>query len=278
MDGTTAKTGMARKRAPARAAGTPAGSPAPGKGASGKAAPAKAAPGRGAPLSRRVPFARQVADLLRDMIIRGALPPGGRIVERSLCQSLDVSRTPLREALKLLEAEGLVEISQNKGARIMSFTPIEASRLFEVIAGLESLAAELAARRMSDEELARLDALHARMCAHYERQEKDPYFELNTLIHDAVVRACDNPILIATHASLMLRARRGRYMAIIDPLRWEESVGEHTALMAALHARDAEAARRVWRRHLIRTGETVCAVLEAAGIVDAPAEVAPTPA
>ncbi|WP_210255242.1 GntR family transcriptional regulator [Ancylobacter pratisalsi] len=223
-------------------------------------------------LSRRVPFAQQVADTLRDRIIRGDLPPGGRIVERSLCELLDVSRTPLREALKLLEVEGLVEISQNKGARIMSFTPEEASNLFEVIAGLESLAAEIAATRISARELDALDALHESMRVHYERQEKDPYFEINSAIHDRIVRASGNPVLIATHAGLMLRARRGRYMAIIDPFRWEESVGEHEALMQALHARDAEAARRVWQRHLLRTGETVCAVLtRSAALSDPPA-------
>ncbi|QTL02101.1 GntR family transcriptional regulator [Aquabacter sp. L1I39] len=214
-------------------------------------------------LSRRIPFARQVADRLRDRIIRGELPPGGRIVERSLCEAMAVSRTPLREALKLLEAEGLVEISQNKGARIMSFTPAEASNLFEVIAGLESLAAELAVMRMTPADLAELDDLHARMLDHYQRQEKDPYFALNSAIHDTVVRLSANPILISTHAGLMLRARRGRYMAIVAPDRWAESVGEHEALMSALHARDGVAAGRVWRRHLIRTGETVCAVLAA---------------
>ncbi|WP_238120967.1 MULTISPECIES: GntR family transcriptional regulator [unclassified Xanthobacter] len=216
-------------------------------------------------MSRRVPFAHQVANTLRDRIIRGDLAPGSRIVERSLCEMLEVSRTPLREALKLLEVEGLVELSQNRGARIMSFTPEEASNLFEVIAGLESLAAEIAATRMDADALAQLDQMHARMLEHYRQQEKDPYFELNSAIHDTVVRLSDNPILIATHANLMLRARRGRYMAIIDPLRWEESVNEHEALMRALHARDADAARRVWKRHLLRTGETVCAVLRAAG-------------
>jgi len=220
-------------------------------------------------LSRRVPFARQIADTFRDMIIRGELPPGGRIIERTLCARLQVSRTPLREALKLLEAEGLIEISQNKGARIMSFTPAEASNLFEVIAGLESLAAELAVTRISAADLAVLDDLHAQMCGHYARREKDPYFELNSAIHDLIVRCCDNPVLIATHANLMLRARRGRYMAILDPFRWEESVAEHTAAMAAFHARDPERARQVWRRHLIRTGETVCAVLRDAEAVPA---------
>jgi len=210
-----------------------------------------------------MPFAHQIANSLRDRIIRGDLPPGERIVERTLCEMLAVSRTPLREALKLLEVEGLVEISQNKGARIMSFTAEEASNLFEVIAGLESLAAEIAATQMEASELDELDRMHERMMVHYRRQEKDPYFELNSAIHDKMVHLSRNPVLIATHANLMLRARRGRYMAIIDPLRWEESVGEHEALMTALHARDAEAARRVWKRHLLRTGETVCAVVAA---------------
>lgn len=215
-------------------------------------------------LSRREPFAHQVANTLRDRIIRGDLPAGGRIVERSLCETLAVSRTPLREALKLLELEGLIELSQNRGARIMSFTAEEASDLFEVIAGLESLAAEIATLRMGTADLKELDEMHARMLAHYHRREKDPYFELNSAIHDRIVRLSRNPVLVATHANLMLRARRGRYMAIVDPQRWEESASEHEALMTALHARDAEAARRVWKRHLLRTGETVRAVLAAA--------------
>jgi DNA-binding GntR family transcriptional regulator len=212
-------------------------------------------------LSRRIPFARQVANTLRDMIIRGEMPPGGRIIERALCEQIKVSRTPLREALKLLELEGLIEISQNRGARIMSFTQSEAQNLFEVIAGLESLAAEFAVTRISNADLAVLDDMHKRMCTHYERREKDLYFELNNSIHDTIVRASGNPVLVATHASLMLRARRGRYMAIIEPFRWQESVKEHEAVMAAFHARDPERARLVWRRHLLRTGETVCGVL-----------------
>lgn len=216
---------------------------------------------RAAALSRRVPFAHQVANLLRDRIIRGDLPPGERIVERALCEMLAVSRTPLREALKLLEVEGLVELSQNRGARIMSFTPQEATNLFEVIAGLEGLAAELATLRMDTAEREALGGLHAQMVAHYRAQEKDPYFELNSTIHDTVVKLSGNPVLIATHATLMLRARRGRYMAILDPQRWSESVSEHEALMSAFHDRDAQAASRVWRRHLTRTGETVSGVL-----------------
>ncbi len=212
-------------------------------------------------MSRRIPFAQQVADRLRDLIVRGDLPPGGRIIERAVCEQLSVSRTPLREALKLLEAEGLVEISQNKGARIMSFTPTEANNLFEVIAGLESMAAELAVARLSASDFAKLEELHECMCGHYERREKDTYFALNSAIHDTIVKASANPVLIATHGNLMLRARRGRYMAITDPFRWEKSVGEHAAVMNSFRAKDPEKARIVWKRHLLRTGETVCGVL-----------------
>jgi DNA-binding GntR family transcriptional regulator len=221
-------------------------------------------------LSRRVSFATQVAERLRDMIIRGEIALGSRIVERTLCEQLNVSRTPLREALKLLEAEGLIEISQNKGARVMQFTAAQARNLFEVIAGLESLAAELAATRIQPAELATLDEMHTRMCGHYAQREKDPYFQLNSDIHDMIVRASANPELIAIHASLMLRARRGRYMAILDPHRWQDSVEEHDAIMAALHAGDAEQARRIWRLHLLHTGETVCEVLSSQSPADLP--------
>lgn len=213
-------------------------------------------------LSRRIPFSRQVADTLRDMIISGEIPAGGRVLERALCERLKVSRTPLREALKLLEAEGLVEISQNKGARIMLFTPAEAMNLFEVLAGLESLAAEIAATRISEADLAQMEDMHERMCGYYRSGDKGPYFELNGAIHEAIVRGAGNPVLVTAHAGLMLRAKRGNYMAILDPVRWEEAVSEHTAIIEALRARDPERARTVWRRHLIRTGSTVSGVLE----------------
>lgn len=232
----------------------------------GKAVEPKATPERttkSAPLglSRRVSFSHQVADMLRDRIIRGDLAPGGRIIERSLCEQLHVSRTPLREALKILEREGLVELSQNKGARIISFTPSEARNLFEVIAGLESLAAEMAVSRVDETELANLEDMHERMCGHFRRREKDPYFALNSAIHERIVNISGNPVLISTHAGLTLRARRGRYIAIVDPHRWEESVEEHEELMRALRTRDAERARQIWRLHLQHTGDAVCGVL-----------------
>lgn len=212
-------------------------------------------------LSKREPLAHQAAAHLRSLIIRGEMLPGSRIPERELSERMKVSRTPLREALKLLERDGLIEISQNRGARVMSFTVEEARELFEVIAGMESLAAQLAAERITDDDLAQLEALHAEMLEHFRNRDKDPYFDVNSRIHDLVVDLSGNGILRATHAGLMLRARRGRYMAIMKPARWSESVAEHESLMEALRKRDPEAARRVWQQHLNHTGDTVCAVL-----------------
>jgi DNA-binding GntR family transcriptional regulator len=212
-------------------------------------------------LSKREPLAHQAAAHLRDLIIRGEMLPGSRIPERELSERMKVSRTPLREALKLLERDGLIEISQNRGARVISFTVEEARELFEVIAGMESLAAQLATQRITDEDLAQLEALHAQMLEHYENRDKDPYFDVNSRIHDLVVELSGNGILRNTHANLMLRARRGRYMAIMKPARWSQSVAEHEGLMAAMRTRDPEAARQVWQLHLNHTGETVCAVL-----------------
>lgn len=220
---------------------------------------------RGAPLSRRIPFARQVADTLRDLIVRGELPAGSRVVERVLCERLNVSRTPMREALKLLEADGLIEISQNRGARVMSLGAEEARQLFEVIAELEALAADRAVLSADADALAGLEDLHAQMLRHYETQEKDAYFDINSRIHEQVVKLSGNPVLMGSHATLMLRARRGRYVAIFDPARWAESVGEHETLMESFRTRDAARARAVWRQHLCRTGETVAGGLEQAG-------------
>ncbi|WP_108658486.1 GntR family transcriptional regulator [Acuticoccus kandeliae] len=208
------------------------------------------------------PAAQRVLDELRGLIVKGDLAPGSRIVERALCAKMNVSRTPLREALKLLELDGLIELSQNRGARVRPFTTQEAVSLFEVLAGLESLAAELATARITPEGMRNLLALHRRMADHYARGEKDPYFALNSQIHEAVIVATENPVLLATHRQLMLRAKRGRYMAIVDPRRWQQAMEEHEELMDAIMRRNAADAGRIWRTHLTHTGQTVAAVLK----------------
>ncbi|MDW3221519.1 MAG: GntR family transcriptional regulator [Paracoccaceae bacterium] len=207
--------------------------------------------------------AEWVADILRDRIVKGVLPSGARIVERKLSSELNVSRTPIREALKLLRADNLIEISRHKGAQVTEYAPQQALDMFDVIASLESLAAERLANVISPEDLHTLESLHAQMLAHYDKSEAEAYFDVNSAIHDAILSMCGNPVLQETHVKLMARARRGRFMAIMDPDRLNEAVSEHEKLMVALRRRDSEAARQVWRSHLLNTGRTVATVLSA---------------
>lgn len=209
-------------------------------------------------------MAARVADILRDRIVRGQLAPGARIVERQLSAELAVSRTPVREALKLLEADGLVEISRNRGAQVTTYSPDEARDLFDVISVLEGLAAQRLAEGISPLLMARFEGLHAEMLSHYRASSLDAYFDVNTAIHDLVVAQCGNPRLAQNHRRLVSRARRGRFLAILDPERWAQSIREHEALMTALRDRDGPAAFAAWRIHLAHTGASVAAVLTAA--------------
>lgn len=206
-------------------------------------------------------LAERVAIRLRDMVIKGALRPGDRIVERRLCAELNVSRTPMREALKLLRQDGLVEISRNRGARVLSFDPVEAIDLFDVIAALEAEAAARFCASASDETLSSLEALHARMLSFRAAGDLDGYFDANSVIHDAIIEGAGNAVLSDSHSRLMLRARRGRYMAIMDISRLDQAVREHEALMATLRARSVDAARAIWRVHLLNTGSSVSKAL-----------------
>jgi DNA-binding GntR family transcriptional regulator len=192
-----------------------------------------------------------VLDGLRSMINEGALAPGLRVPERMLCEKFAISRTPLREALKVLAAEGLVELLPNRGARIATLDHPDIQHLFEVIALLEGEAGRLAAARISEAALAEIQSLHYRMYAHFLRQELPAYFALNQAIHRAIMEASGNPLLVATHAGLAGRIARARFMANrLHPHRWQAAMDEHELILSALCARDGEGLSRLLSRHL----------------------------
>ncbi len=159
-----------------------------------------------APAENVLAFPRSLhADLLdglRDLVNRGDLAPGARVPERALCERFGVSRTPLREALKVLAAEGLVDLLPNRGARIATLADDHLMHLFEVIAALEAEGGRLACQRITDDALAEIQGLHYRMYAHFLRQELPEYFALNQAIHHAILTAAGNPVLLATYGSL----------------------------------------------------------------------------
>lgn len=205
--------------------------------------------------------AEQVATVLRDRIVKGELAARDRIVERQLSAELNVSRTPIREALKLLEADGLIQITLHRGAIVSEFRPKDAFALFDVIAVLESLAAKRVCEAMTSSILQRLEDYHGTMMDYHKDGRTNDYFDHNTLIHDFIIETSANPILNMTHQRLMIRARRGRYLAILDPERLEQAVSEHESLLCAFREGQAETAAKVWETHLRHTGETVAAVL-----------------
>jgi DNA-binding GntR family transcriptional regulator len=194
---------------------------------------------------------------IRDLIVEGDLPAGGRISERALCDRFGVSRTPLREALKVLASEGLVELTPNRGARVIRLTEQDAAEMFEVMGTLEGLAGELAATRITDEELAELKALHYQMALHQARRELMPYFRLNQEIHRKIFEISRNRTLINVYRSLAGRIRRPRYLANISAPRWAEALTEHEAILAALEARDGASLGQILKDHLRKTCETV---------------------
>jgi DNA-binding GntR family transcriptional regulator len=188
---------------------------------------------------------------MRKLINEGDLAPGARVPERELCERFGVSRTPLRECLKVLAAEGLVELLPNRGARIATLDGAGLVHLFEVIAALEAEGGRLACERMTEAELAEVQSLHYRMYAHYLRQELPQYFALNQAIHEAVIRASRNPVLISTHNALAARITRARYMSNrLSPDRWKAAMDEHGAMLELLLARDGARLGPLLARHL----------------------------
>lgn len=190
-------------------------------------------------------------DSVRTLIDQGDLLPGSRVPERVLCERFAVSRTPLRECLKVLAAEGLVELLPNRGARVATLGDEHLAHLFEVIAALEAEGGRLACERITADAIAEVQGLHYRMYAHFLRSELPEYFALNQAIHAAILRAAGNPVLLATYGSLAGRITRARYMANrMHPDRWRRAMDEHGAILEALVARDGARLGPLLSRHL----------------------------
>ena len=205
----------------------------------------------------RAALHEQVAQRLRQMLVENRIPPGAKLNERELCEALNVSRTPLREAIKMLAAEGLVELVPNRGAIAIALTEADVVNTFEVMAGLESQSGELAAQRITDEELAEIRALHFEMMAAYTRGDLSAYYSLNARIHRAINAAAKNPVLTATYNQVNARLQALRFRSNQDGSKWKRAVGEHEKMIEALSTRDPAAMREVLLTHLTNKRNTV---------------------
>jgi DNA-binding GntR family transcriptional regulator len=207
----------------------------------------------------------EIATRLRDMIIAGDLKPGQKLNEAELALGFGVSRTPLREALKVLEVEGMIVIMPHRGASVATLSEAEVEEIFPLMGIIEGLAAELACQRMTDADLARLEKMHAVMVQHWQRGEWSPYSKLNRAIHEAIFAMADNATLSAQYQQLMVRIHAIRFIARKSPEHWQQAVDDHEKIMAALRARDGVAAFALMRDHLAHKADVVNAAMRAIG-------------
>jgi len=212
------------------------------------------------PISRR-PLHEEAADRLRDLIVQGRLVAGERLNERLLTAQLGVSRTPLREALKVLATEGLVELLPNRGAIVSPMDPVRLAETLAVMGALEALAGELACLHATDAQINEIRALHYEMLAYHARGDLAGYFKFNQAIHLKLVKYSGNAVLFNTYRQMNGNVRRARYLANLSKERWDAAVREHDAILGALSARDVKRIKALLSDHLAHKLSSVLADL-----------------
>lgn len=210
---------------------------------------------------RRSGMYEDIAERLREMIREGELAPGQHINEREVCEVFDISKTPLREALKILAIEGHVTHRQYMGFRVATIDLDELACVFEVLHGLEEMAGHLLVKRIDDAVMARLEARHQSMVSYHRDGKRSAYYRSNQEAHLLLVEATANPILSSMYAALMAKVHRARGVANADVLRWHESLEEHEAIMTALRSRDGERLALLLRSHSEHTAAEVLKTL-----------------
>ena len=209
-------------------------------------------------------LASAVTVRLRDMIIEGTLSSGTRLNERVLCEQLAVSRTPLREAFKILAGEGLIELLPNRGAAVAELSIADIEQTFEVLSALEGFSGELACQRITDDEVTEIRALHYEMLAAHARNDLAAYYKINHVIHDRINAGARNAVLTATYLQMNARIQNLRFRSNFNQDKWNAAVKDHSAMLEALDRRDGAALRAVLTHHLLTKRDTVLVDLRAA--------------
>lgn len=210
---------------------------------------------------RRTALHDTLVSRLRDMIIEGRLEPGTRLHEGQLGEQLGVSRTPLREAIKYLASEGLVELVPSRGAVVKRFTAKDVQDMLTVLRSLEELAGNLACQFATDADIAGVRAMHDRMVQKYRAGDRLEYYKLNQDIHTAIVALSDNASLAEIHSMLQMRLKRIRFVGHEGPEKWAAAVAEHEEMIVALETRNRQALSEVLGRHLSNAWERVRSAL-----------------
>ena len=198
----------------------------------------------------RTSLHHELVSRLQALIINAELEPGSKVPEKLLCDQFGVSRTPLREALKVLASDGLVRLEPNRGAWVTRVTVEEVEEVFPVLGSLEALSGELACQNITDAEIEAIQDLHASMLKSYEERDLGAYFSINQKIHRAILVAARNSTLTSSCQALSLRMQRARYLANMTEGRWQDAVQEHESILEFLIARDGPNLSRTLLGHM----------------------------
>ena len=197
----------------------------------------------------------QIQNVLEAEILAGDLPPGTRLDEVELARRFQVSRTPVREALRHLASAGLVQIRNRQPALVIALSAHRLIEMFQVMAEMEALCARLAARRISAGQLAELKAVHEQLIGISEMDEVEAFYEVNRRFHEIIYAASQNEFLAEQTAAL--RNRIGAYRRIVTnrPSRRRDTLAEHAEVLRSIVAGDEEAAANAMRGHVNLLGE-----------------------
>jgi DNA-binding GntR family transcriptional regulator len=190
------------------------------------------------------------AQTLRNLIVAGASGPGEKLNERELCERLNVSRTPVREAIKTLAQEGLLDINPNRSPTVTRLDAEETAALIDVVSAIEALAGELAAARITEAETAELGILHYTMLKHRAQAQLPDYFKANKAFHRLILEYSGNPVLLWVWDLLALRIDRARYASNLWPERWDKAMVEHNAILERIKQHDSPGAAKAMKSHV----------------------------
>lgn len=215
-------------------------------------------------VSEASPIRRLVAEKITDAIVQGRFPPGERLIERELCDLLGVSRTSVREALRELESEGLIENIPNKGPIVARISPTQARSIYEVRAVMEGLASRLFAERATPEQIDALAKAVEGIAEVYADFSPDRFIEAKNQFYSTLLEGAANETLMQTLRSIHVRVSQLRLFSIQSPARVDASIEELRRLVAYIRKRDGAAAERESIGHVTNAAAAALAVMREA--------------
>jgi len=199
---------------------------------------------------KKIILHEEIADNLKEMIMVGELKEGNKIKEDDFCASMGISKTPLREALRVLSTEGLIKHVPNRGSYVSKPSFEEIKEMFDVMSALEGVCARTAAEKMTNKELSQLEKLHKKLEENFERKDRKTYIHYNNLYHTFLQEIAGNRTLNNIVNGLRQKILLHRFQSLNLPERFEESINEHRKILETFRKKDSKKAEALMMSHL----------------------------